>query len=308
MTTRTKTITVTAKAPDSRGTFEGVIHYGPPEGDADNERIAEWTNLPATVPLDYQHSSAGDPGGVVGDAHAIDHEDGRTMSVHGKLDLSNKLAEFVHERMLLPSDHPNVLRELSVQFSFDDRRLTVDDNGVTAIHDARLEAVGVVKRGAQQTTVSNVKMRPATYVEPLWHRLDTADPEGDLQRLKAQIDALEGKATPPPSDAVEQFIREQREVADAEKAEAERRAAKVAEINRNASLAAGSRHPRVGPDMRPVVEEKAKAVDAREETYRLPAFTTEPGVHTVEATEADPPAQVRQPESFRVELFRVEDE
>lgn len=303
MTVRTKTIILTAKAPDSRGTFSGTILYNPSEGDADNERISEWTNLPATVPLDYQHASASDPGGVVGEAHAIDHEDGRTMSVHGKLDLShNKLAEFVHERMLLPSDHPNVLRQLSVQFSFDDRSTTLDSNGVTAIHDATLEAIGVVRRGAQRTTVSNVKelRQSFTFAVPL------SPPQDELKRLNAQLDALAGKTAP--SDVVERFIQEQREIADAERAESERREAKVREIDEAAALNKGGRHPRVDPMMRPIVEEKVKAIEVREETFRVPVAVTEPQTHTVETREADSPTQVGQPESFRVELFRVDED
>jgi hypothetical protein len=97
MTTATKHITVLAKAPDSRGTFEGTINYNPAEGDKDGERIANWVNLPTTVALGYQHAY-GDPEAEIGTAKAMVTDGGR-MLVLGRLELDNNpMAQAVYER------------------------------------------------------------------------------------------------------------------------------------------------------------------------------------------------------------------
>jgi hypothetical protein len=156
MKTATKRLVVTAKAPDSRGVFTGVIHFNPPEGDADGERVANFTNVPGEVPLSYQHSLAGDPGAVigVGKTSLIDDEH---MRVDGRLDLKSKMAQAVHERMLLGDDDELVLKELSVGFVYDPAKTTRDDNGVTVIHDAELLEISVVYRGAQPTSITSIK-------------------------------------------------------------------------------------------------------------------------------------------------------
>jgi HK97 family phage prohead protease len=149
-----KTLSLAVKAPDSKGTFDGQIMFNPPGGDKDGERIAEWVNLPGTFPLMYQHNGAHDPGAIVGEVD-VQQAGERVLLVRGRLDLSSPMGRAVHERMLLPSDDPLVLDQLSVGFSY--RGTSKDENGVVALHDARLLEISLVHAGAQETRVSNVK-------------------------------------------------------------------------------------------------------------------------------------------------------
>jgi len=161
-----KHMVVAAKAPDSTGSFDGTITYNPPEGDSDGERVANFTNTPTTVPLDFQHLIVMDPGSVIGQIKALEVGDGKTLAVHGDLNISSKaksaststkMADAVHERMLLDDDDPMVLKELSVAYAYDPTLNPTDKNGVVAIHDAELLAISVVHAGAQPTRVMNVK-------------------------------------------------------------------------------------------------------------------------------------------------------
>ena len=101
--TLTKHLLTVAKAPDSRGTFEGEIEHNPEHGDKDGERIASFTNVPGTFPLLYQHTY-GDPGSEIGTVHVLPKGDDRHLIVLGRLDLSKPMAEAIYARMLLPSD------------------------------------------------------------------------------------------------------------------------------------------------------------------------------------------------------------
>jgi hypothetical protein len=149
-------LTILVKAPTARGTFDGEIDANPKNGDKDNERISSWVNLPGTFPLVYQHT-IGDPGAIVGKIDVRLIAGGR-LFVSGRLDLKgNPMAVAVHERMMLPASDEMALSELSVGFEFDSTKVTKDSNGVDAIHDSKLIEVSVVHRGAQTTTVSNVK-------------------------------------------------------------------------------------------------------------------------------------------------------
>jgi hypothetical protein len=198
-----KTLVVRAKAPNSRGTFEGIIEHNPPGGDSDGERIESWTNLPGSFPLGYLHAY-GDPGAQVGTAEVL-QLDYRRLKVLGRLDLANPMAQAVHERMLLPPDNLLLLAELSVGFTFDPRKTTTDPNGVRVLRDATLEEVSVVHRGAQSTAVSNVKA-------------DTRDPV--IAALRKQLDAL---VTPPPQpDVVDAFVAQERARLRAERDERQR--------------------------------------------------------------------------------------
>jgi hypothetical protein len=153
---QTKHLRITAKAPGPRGTFDGTIVSDPPEGDHDHERIASWNNLPTTVPLIYSHVG-GDPGAIVGKIDVRPTAGGR-LFVSGQLDIKvNPMAVAVHERMMLPADDEMALNELSVGFEYDPAKNTKDANGVTAIHDAKLLEVSIVRRGAQTTSITNVK-------------------------------------------------------------------------------------------------------------------------------------------------------
>src|SRR6266545_3804476 len=154
----TKTVTVTAKAPNSVGTFTGTIDANPPQGDFNNERIADFTNLPGIFPLRYSHLE-GDPGAEIGEAYVSVQEDNRHLTVEGKLDLSLPLARAVHERMLLPSGNKMALKEMSVGFDYDRSETTRDSNGTLALHNVRLLEVSIVYEGAQETSISNVKNR-----------------------------------------------------------------------------------------------------------------------------------------------------
>jgi hypothetical protein len=152
-----KHMMVAAKAPDAKGTFDGTIIYNPTEGDSDGERVANFTNTPTTVPLDFQHLIVMDPGSVIGQIKAVEVGDGKTLAVHGVLSVGQKMADAVHERMLLTNDDPMVLKELSIAYAYDPSLNTTDKNGVVAIHDAELLAISVVHAGAQPTRVMNVK-------------------------------------------------------------------------------------------------------------------------------------------------------
>jgi len=202
--TATKYVRTTAKAPTSRGTFEGLIDVNPPEGDKDHERIESFRNLPGTFPLGYQHAIDGDPGAQVGTAHVLFQGDGRHLTVLGKLDLTLPMAQAVHERLLLPATDPMALSELSVGFSFDPMRTRKDANGVRVIVDAQLLELSIVYRGAQTTAITNVK------------NARTPDPE--LAAINAKLDDL---ARIPKSSTpdVDEFIRAEARRRDAEAAQ-----------------------------------------------------------------------------------------
>jgi hypothetical protein len=154
---QTKHVTIVAKAPTARGTFDGEIVANPPEGDKDGERIESWLNLPGTFPLVYMHTY-GDLGARIGNIEVRPIAGGK-LFVAGKLDIKqNPLAAAVHERMLLSSSDPMALSELSVGFHFDPALVTKDANGVRAIRDAEMLEVSIVYRGAQTTSISNVKV------------------------------------------------------------------------------------------------------------------------------------------------------
>lgn len=156
MTTSVKYLTITAKAPNAKGTFDGQILFNPAEGDADGERVADWADFPKSVPLSYQHAIGGDPGAIIGVMDTTLASD-TVMDVKGQLELSSLMAQAVHERMLLPDGDPLALHELSVGFAYDPDKVTKDKNGVLAIHEAELLEISVVYRGAQETKVMNVK-------------------------------------------------------------------------------------------------------------------------------------------------------
>src|SRR6266508_566940 len=203
----TKTVTVTAKAPNSVGTFTGTIDANPPQGDFDNERIADFTNLPGIFPLRYSHLE-GDPGAEIGEAYVSVQEDNRHLTVEGKLDLSLPLARAVHERMLLPSGNKMALKELSVGFGVDRSRTTTDPNGVSVLHGVELLEVSVVYAGAQRTTITNVKegssdvnilrRLDAIEREALAAKLDemAKRPRTDAELVR-ELDRLSGKAAAP---------------------------------------------------------------------------------------------------------------
>jgi HK97 family phage prohead protease len=154
--TLTKHLLTVAKAPDSRGTFEGEIEHNPEHGDKDGERIASFTNVPGTFPLLYQHTY-GDPGSEIGTVHVLPKGDDRHLIVLGRLDLSKPMAEAIYARMLLPSDDSMALNQMSVGFNIPTKSKWKDRNGIVVIEDAELLEVSVVYRGAQSTSISNVK-------------------------------------------------------------------------------------------------------------------------------------------------------
>jgi len=193
----TKTIRVTAKAPNSAGTFTGVIDANPPGGDSDNERFADFANLPNDFPLVYQHTYS-DPGAEVGVVQVLVQEDNRHLTVLGKLDLSLAMARAVHERMLLPSSNRLSLKELSVGFSVDRAKTTTDPNGVDALHEVRMLEVSIVYAGAQRTVITSVKDRSNSDAD-LLRQLAKLEREA----LDAKLDAL---AARPRTDA--ELIRE----------------------------------------------------------------------------------------------------
>jgi HK97 family phage prohead protease len=184
MNTATKHLITVTKAPNAKGTFEGIIDANPPEGDQDGERIASWTNLPGDFILGYQHAY-GDPGSQIGSAHVTPKGDDRHLLVYGRLDLTSPMARAVHERMLLPSDDSMSLKELSVGFYYDRSTVTKDRNGVTVIESASLHEVSVVWQGAQRTVISGVKYRDQDYA---------ADDQRELALYNLKIDAIAGQS------------------------------------------------------------------------------------------------------------------
>jgi hypothetical protein len=201
-----KHMLVTAKAPSAEGTFDGAIIYNPPEGDSDNERIENFTNTPGTFPLDFQHLATLDPGSIIGTIKANEVGDGKTLAVSGKLGLGEKMADAVHERMLLPDDDPMVLKELSVAYSYDPSKNTKDPNGVVVNHDAELLAISVVHAGSQATMVKNVKseldvlsaeaqvglISPATALK---YAADLGVPGDIMESLMKSMATFEGEKT-----------------------------------------------------------------------------------------------------------------
>jgi hypothetical protein len=180
MNTSTKHLITVTKAPDARGTFEGIIDANPPEGDKDGERIASWTNLPGDFTLGYQHAY-GDPGAMVGTAHVTPKGDDRHLLVYGRLDLSSSMARAIHERMLLPSTDSMALKEMSVGFDYDVTSVQRDANGVGVIKNAFLHEVSIVYRGAQSTAISSVKNadeKESTAARTLRNHLDSSHAQG----------------------------------------------------------------------------------------------------------------------------------
>jgi HK97 family phage prohead protease len=211
MTTATKHVTVTAKAPNAKGTFEGTIFFNPPNGDFDGERISEFTNLPGEVALMYSHSYT-DPGAEIGVAKVIVQQDNQHLTVLGKLDLTNPIARAVFERMLLPSGDKMALKELSVGFGYDRSENTRDPNGVVVLHNVELLEVSIVYSGAQETAITSVKnrVRVPDNDRRLGDRVGSLEREALLlnldalrekprrrtdAQLDAQIDVLLGKAS-----------------------------------------------------------------------------------------------------------------
>jgi hypothetical protein len=183
MTTATKHLITVTKAPDARGTFEGIIDANPPEGDTDGERIASWTNLPGDFTLGYQHAY-GDPGAQIGTAHVTSKGDNRHLLVYGRLDLSLSMARAIHERMLLPSSDHLALKALSVGFDYDRSTVQKDANGITVIENASLHEVSIVHQGAQRTVVSGVKHQELDYAH---------DDQRELALYRLKIDAASGE-------------------------------------------------------------------------------------------------------------------
>jgi hypothetical protein len=192
MTTATNHLITLTKAPDARGTFEGIIDSNPPYGDSDGDRIVSYVNIPGDFPLGYQHAY-GDPGAQVGKAYVRPAGDGRHLLVGGRLHLKSVMGRAIHERMLLPSNDPMALAELSVGFDFSKAKTWKDEHGVRVIEDATLREVSVVYKGAQVTSVSNVKF---TENDPRgvsrWPDDSAEKRELALYRLK--IDALAGQS------------------------------------------------------------------------------------------------------------------
>src|SRR4249919_179039 len=132
----------------------------------------------------------------------VTQRDNRTLSVKGRLYLDNVMAQAVYERMLLPSDDPAVLSQLSVGFSYDKSMNTKDANGVVVIHDATLNEVSVVHAGAQDTAIVSVKNIVA---EDSDARVVWINPANDPRNVLATLDAIERKSRPKGAD-VDAFV------------------------------------------------------------------------------------------------------
>lgn len=175
-----------ATAPDGAGSFDGLILYGPVEGDQDGERVSNFTNLPTTVPMFFQHAKGDSP---IGTISARLEPGGRLMRVHGQLHLSTKMSRVVHERMCLPRPDPECLSELSISYLYLPSENTKDTNGVTVIHNAELTEVSVVRAGAQATLVTNVKSA-ADEIAEINATLDRLTALRSLAEIDRQLDAL----------------------------------------------------------------------------------------------------------------------
>jgi hypothetical protein len=213
-----KTVTgpVTATPTTGEGTFDFVIH--PHEVDRDRERILNFGNdFPATLPLVYSHANTMDPGAEIGEA--VVREVGDELRGHATLDLGNAMAVAIYERLLLPADDPRRLAEMSIAFHFDPTRTYKGDAGERVIVDAILEEVSVVHAGSQRTEIANVKSRGRA---PDGEQPPPAGPDPEIARYGAIFDCLEFGTKRADPEAVEAFMKADREARAAEASEAAR--------------------------------------------------------------------------------------
>src|SRR5262249_40158723 len=139
---------------DGSGVFTGAIH--PFEIDSDNERIENFTNLPATLPLIFMHVY-GDPGAVIGEVY-VQHDKAQShLNIRGQLDLENPMAVAVYERMLMPTTDDLALKRFSIGFAYESKKTFKGPDGETVIVDAELLETSVVHAGAQRTELVSIK-------------------------------------------------------------------------------------------------------------------------------------------------------
>lgn len=157
---------VTKTPSDGSGVFELVIDAFDTV-DSDDEKVANYTNVSegdtTEVDVDYGHLAALGPGAdplaqKIGTAKV--QREGKQMTGEAKLDLDNRVGAMVYERLLLDSDDPAFLGQVSVWFSYDPSKTKTED-GVRTIVDAELLSIAVIKTGAQRTAIENVKSRAA---------------------------------------------------------------------------------------------------------------------------------------------------
>jgi HK97 family phage prohead protease len=166
--------TMVAEAPTAKGSFVGHVVANPMAGDTDHERINSWRNLPTVTPLLYGHSYHDLVGATVGEAYVEAMPDG-SLTVKAQLDLENPMAVAIHERLLLPSDHPYSLGGLSVGFGCQEA-WTDPTTKVRVLENCELLELSIVKHPAQTSTITQVKSR---------QKVGARNSAADLEKLQS---------------------------------------------------------------------------------------------------------------------------
>jgi|SRR3954468_10526740 HK97 family phage prohead protease len=148
--------TMVAEAPTASGSFTGHIEANPMHGDKDHERISSWRNLPTMTPLLYGHAYNDMVGATVGEAFVEQMSDG-SLTVKAQLDLEGSpMARAIHERLLLPDDHPQSLGGLSVGFSCSTSWVDPTTK-VRVLEDVELLELSIVRHPAQTSRITDIK-------------------------------------------------------------------------------------------------------------------------------------------------------
>jgi Caudovirus prohead serine protease len=186
------TVPIATSPTDGSGTFTGFIH--PFEIDSDNERIENFTNLPARLPLLYQHAY-GDKGARIGEVLVTHDKAGNRLKATGELFIAdNPMSVAVYERMLMPDYNDLALREFSIGFAYSPATTYEGEKGERVIPDAELLEVSCVYRGAQRTELVSVKERSANELATLFRlqrRIELLDPLS-LVSIAKELEAIEG--------------------------------------------------------------------------------------------------------------------
>lgn len=238
---------ITRSPTDGSGTFAFLIRSA--EIDSDHERIESFRDPLGRVPLGFAHvnnpeKGVADVGAFIGEAFA--HRDPVGLRGSAKLDIANNpMAVAVYERLLMDPSDPLHLGELSIGFSFDPSITRTGPAGERVIVDARLHEISVVSKGAQSTSVYDIKER-------------RRDPE--LARLVSVLDALEfgtARAKTATPDAVDEFIRADKQLRERERAEAAATEALIASL----SIPPGTLLPSLQDDLARDREEYERTVE-----------------------------------------------
>lgn len=197
--------------------------------DRDNETIAPgaftrslaaWHKRREYPPVFWNHD-ASDPDALIGRLTSV-QETSTGLLVSGKLNLSNELAMKCYERLL-----DGTLSTMSIGYVVEHQHERED--GVVVLDQLDLIEVSLTPVPANpEAAVLSVKSRPRrpNVRQPRQHFLET-------EHYKHQLDVLEGVASPEPDDTpnADEFVRDERATREKERADAERLAAKIRELD-----------------------------------------------------------------------------